>query len=240
MITLFNKTLVIGILILFISIGVNPSTGGIVEKINNPLSNGNTLYVGGSGEGNYTMIQNAIDDASDGDTILVYSGNYKENVVINKHLTLKGIKSENIPIIDGCNTNDVVTITANNCIFEGFQVINSSEKNWSYSGINVMSNNNIIQNNTISYNENGIWIENSDSNTIYGNNFSWNTIGISLAESCKNEISNNIFINNVHGILAISYSDYNVFLNNIIDGNGIQLSQSSYNEITMIFLLIWR
>jgi len=34
---------------------------------------GNILYVGGDGEGNYTNIQDAINDAKDGDTIFVYS-----------------------------------------------------------------------------------------------------------------------------------------------------------------------
>ena len=41
-----------------------------------PISNDNTLYVGGSGEGNYTKIQDAIDDASDGDIVFVYNGTY--------------------------------------------------------------------------------------------------------------------------------------------------------------------
>jgi len=36
--------------------------------------NGNTLYVGGSGPNNYTKIQDAIDNASNGDTVFVYSG----------------------------------------------------------------------------------------------------------------------------------------------------------------------
>jgi len=37
-----------------------------------PISNGKTLYVGGTGEDNYTTIQDAIDDASEGDTVFVY------------------------------------------------------------------------------------------------------------------------------------------------------------------------
>ena len=151
--------------------------------------------------------------------------------MIYKQLTLKGIELEDVPIIDGCNIDDVVTITANNCIFAGFEVRNSSEIKWTYSGISVTSNNNVLKNNTIHDNENGIWIEDSENNVMYNNNLKWNTIGISLAESYGNAIFNNRFINNTLGIHALSHSNNNIFLNNIIDGNGFQLSQSSNNKI---------
>jgi hypothetical protein len=44
------------------------------------------LYVGGTGEGNYSRIQDAIDDAVDGDTVFVYddSSPYYEHIRINK------------------------------------------------------------------------------------------------------------------------------------------------------------
>jgi len=40
------------------------------------LASSKTLYVGGNGVGNYSSIQDAIDSASDGDTVYVYSGIY--------------------------------------------------------------------------------------------------------------------------------------------------------------------
>lgn len=42
---------------------------------------GKTLYVGGSGPGNYTTIQSAINESSNGDTVFVYSGIYYDNVI---------------------------------------------------------------------------------------------------------------------------------------------------------------
>jgi len=72
---------------------------------------GITLYVGGSGPGNYTRIQDAIDDASDGDTVFVYSGIYYENIIINKTISLEG-ENRDKPVIDGDKHNDVVTIAS--------------------------------------------------------------------------------------------------------------------------------
>ena len=53
-------------------------------------ASGTILYVGGTGFGNYTRIQDAIDNASDGFTIFVYNGTYYENIIVEKEIILKG------------------------------------------------------------------------------------------------------------------------------------------------------
>ena len=63
-----KKLLVVGIILLLVGVSI-PSTGRVMEQPSTVSSDGNTLYVGGSGEGNYTRIQDAINDASDGDTV---------------------------------------------------------------------------------------------------------------------------------------------------------------------------
>ncbi len=60
---------------------------------------GNTLYVGGSGPDNYTSIQDAINNASNGDTIFVYSGRYYEDIYIWKNINLIG-EDRNTTIIE--------------------------------------------------------------------------------------------------------------------------------------------
>jgi parallel beta-helix repeat protein len=96
---IFRKTLVLIIIALFISMSVVPSNAIklVVEKPSIMSSINNTLYVGGNGPGNYTSIQDAIDNASDGDTIFVYNGVYSR-IIVNKKLTIIGEDKENSKI----------------------------------------------------------------------------------------------------------------------------------------------
>jgi hypothetical protein len=68
---IMRKRLTIGIILLFVGTCISLVTAQDMEK-SLPTSKGSWLYVGGSGPGNYTRIQDAIDDASDGDSVFVY------------------------------------------------------------------------------------------------------------------------------------------------------------------------
>ena len=82
---------------------------------------GNTLYVGGSGPGNYTSIQDAINDANDGDTVFVYNGLYFEHIVIFKTIDLIG-ENRNTTIIDGGESGTVIRVSVDWVNITGFTV----------------------------------------------------------------------------------------------------------------------
>ena len=72
-----------------------------------PTSGGTWLYVGGSGLKNYTRIQDAIDNASEGDTVYVYSGWYNESIDIKKSIVVCG-EDRNTTFIVGENQSEIV------------------------------------------------------------------------------------------------------------------------------------
>ena len=71
----------------------------------------------------YNTIQSAIDDADNGNTILVSNGTYNENVDVTKSLSIIG-ENKNTTIIDGGGAGNVVAIEANNVNISGFTIKN--------------------------------------------------------------------------------------------------------------------
>ncbi len=206
-------------------------------------SNGNILYVGGSGMNNYTKIQDAINNATDGDTIFVYddSSPYYENIVIYKSINLIG-ENKNTTVIDGSKRGDVVNIIANKVNVSGFEIKNSGIE-WGDIGIEINSDCVVVFGNIITNNGYGIGLFHSSNNTISQCNISDNRwIGVSLEDSFNNYISENIISSNnaegwaiiVSGI-GLDHSSGNVICGNTVSDNkwkGIWLKESSDNIIS--------
>ena len=100
-----KKVISFGIIMLFLSTCF--STTATTDKSNNyPSFGGNILYVGGSGPGNYSTIQAAVENASDGDTVFVYHGFYpqeydiKGSIDITKSINLVG-EEKHTTIVNG-------------------------------------------------------------------------------------------------------------------------------------------
>jgi uncharacterized membrane protein len=84
----------------------------VMDKISDTVQGGNGIIVDVNGNGNYTNIQWAIDNATIGDTIYIWDGFYSENVIVNKSVTIVG-NGTTKTTVDGSFAGDVFNITAN-------------------------------------------------------------------------------------------------------------------------------
>jgi len=230
-----KRILSIGLAILMIfSISIPISFGTKVELKNNNINpsfsgfiNSNTLYVGGDGPGNYTKIQDAINDANFGDTVFVFNGTYYENIVVNKSINLIG-ENKNITVIDGSNIVDTVNINIDRVSISEFTIQHGNEK-----AIIINSRDNIIKNNIITLNGYGISIEGDfHNNSIINNNISFNYLGIQIFKSSYNIISGNIITSHENCGIFLGESKYNNISSNNISKCGIGIKSqwdSGYN-----------
>jgi parallel beta-helix repeat protein len=214
----------------------------------------NTITVDDSGGANYTSIQDAVNNANDGDTILVYTGTYTENVDVKKRLIIKSDSGNpDDTIVQAADPDDhVFHVTADNVIISGFRVTGANNYGIRLEGVeecavinNIASDNrygigiedsdhNDLNNNTANANEwNGIILRHSRYNTLNNNNVSKNRVGIYVHSSQYNELSNNNASNNSVGIEQ-ALSDNNKLKGNIASKNrcGIFLYKCNKNEIT--------
>jgi len=221
------------------------------------LPDSEIITVDDDGDEEYLSINEAIDAANPGTIIFVYSGVYTENLIVNKHLLLVGMKDEgeDIPIINSVNSSDdTITIDADNCIIYGFKIFSPGD--YKKAGIKINSNNNLIEkniilngsffgillnqtennrisNNTIYNNNWGVKLSYSNKNFITKNNFQNNWIGNYLHCSSENIIEENNFVNNYYGIASMYQSNSNNFIkNNFYDNDyGLDLWKSNSNNI---------
>jgi len=221
-----RKIITLGIMLLFLGMTISSSTGLYLEKQSTIATfDGNTLYVGGSGPNNYTRIQDAIDDASDGDAVFVYNGTYYapkyERINVDNSISLMG-EDRNTTVIDGGEYNfATISILTNHVNIKGFTILGSIKIEANYTSIsgNIISitrwecvrilsllnatyHDNIITNNLMLSNASGIVIYNSHNNIISNNKIDSGGPGYS-------------------GILLSSSSDNSIISGNIIRNNGI-------------------
>jgi len=223
-----ERILTVGVAVLLLIISFS---GCIDEK-------SKLIYVDDDGEADYTQIQNAINNASDGDTIFVYNGIYFEALVINKSINLIG-ESKDKTIIDCQKSNEinqtnVILINADNCTIKELKIIGPGTSS-EMVGININTSNNTISNNIILKNQKGVYIgRDSKNNNVSRNTISNNLYGIATSFSDNNIISkNNISLSSFYGIY-LSVSDNNIIFDNTVSYSnfyGMRIKASENNKV---------
>ncbi|WP_340820700.1 S-layer protein domain-containing protein [Methanolobus sp. WCC4] len=198
-----------------------------------------TMKVDWNGTGDHMSIQAAIDNASSGDSIVVMPGNYTENLLVDRSVSIfseSGNPADTV-IQPFDLTEKLITINSDNVVVNGFTVTgaNASKAIFLYE-----SSGCLIENNIVSSNKYGIYLNNSDNNevvnnTLLSNNFiglclfesddnsvrstysSGNFIGFDLVSSCNNVLSDNTLESDgAYGIYFHQYSHDNSIMNNNI------------------------
>lgn len=166
-------------------------------------------------------ITSLIAAASPGDTVVVPPGTYREQLVIDKQVTLIG---EGRPVIDGGGTGDVVVITADGVTIRGF-VIEGSGTNVSDepTAVRLRGNNAIVEDNIIRNVLYGVTLIESEGHTVKNNQISSIDVfsterrghGIYLYSTKDNRIEDNVITRTKDGIF-LGFAEFNTIERNTV------------------------
>jgi parallel beta-helix repeat protein len=171
-----------------------------------------TLFVHAAGLMTITVpddfgtIQAAVNAARDGDTVVVRSGTYPEEVVVNRSITLTGEGMPQVQPSGGIG----FAVTSSSCRLEGFAVTGGAY------GIRMLADEAHVEDNRLSANGIGIHVDDADGTVLYNN-------------TCEDNSAGGIYLN-----LATGSKIFNNTCTGTIGGEGyygIFLEDSSGNEL---------
>jgi nitrous oxidase accessory protein len=192
----------------------------------------------------YNTIQGAVDHASSGDTVFVWSGTYTESVSINKSLSLIGENKDKTLILgDWRLGGTVVLVNHDGVTVKGFTIQSVADNTHGNSirGVHLLHVRNCnVSDCVLLGNGLGIWLYESSGNIIEDNlvngQFSSGRAplsGIQLDESAYNRVLGNTVTDNAVGV-TLSTSFGNNVTGNFLTNNysGISVNSSNNNTIT--------
>lgn len=217
---LFKKVAAFLLFQIFIPACLNVPIHQYVSNIPQTSSTFNShpvLYV----PGNYSKIQEAIENAVEGTIIYVDEGIYYEYLTIKKTVYLIGVVNKTI--LFNVNGQVSIKIIANNVVVSGF-IVNTSLP--ASDGIYVFrSNCVVVRDNVIVNHRNGIYLRYSSNNLLENNLVMRNDIGIHIYDSTNNTLRSNIMIKNMINIRIwgspLSHFRHSIDETNKVDGKSV-------------------
>lgn len=207
-------------------------------------------------------IQEGIILASEGDTVFVKKGIYREvNIIIDKGIVLLG---ENMPIIDGEDRGEIIKIVSDNVTVDGFRIINvGTSYTADYAAVRVIKKDSfLIQNLELEKLFFGIYLEKADNGKVLNNKIRGDAVneynsgngiqlwyckgvevrgnnvqrvrdGIYLEFSDNILISHNVSKNNLRYGLHFMFSNHDVYEYNTFENNGAGVAVMFSKSIEM-------
>jgi parallel beta-helix repeat protein len=229
-------------IVVFVIIGLTLSINAVGKQISTSNTNNQRLVVDKNGQGDYTSIQKAIDNALSGTTIFVKNGEYSEIIEIKKQISLVGenkdstiinpISQKNkyavhlgapsvrITSLSICNGAPGLYTSAVRITASGIEVRNCNIYDTPV-GIAIWTSNNVVDSCYFSgCPDEGVVLLGTDYSECKGNKitrcvFNNNCDGIEMQHASSNIIENCEFYENTHsGIDAITSSNDNNIISN--------------------------
>jgi parallel beta-helix repeat protein len=182
----------------------------------------------------FPTIQEAINNASDGDTILVLNGTYYENVVVNKSVSIVG-ESRGTAIIDGNNnTTPVMSVKADNTSISKLCLRNASGGG---QGILVQDSLNVVITHNLVYSTTFGIIVQGCSNTTVSDNTLTDNYGHGLELGWSNDVdvlNNSVSENSNEGIYVYDCQNCSIE-GNTVSGNhwsGVLIQSGNDNMLS--------
>ena len=167
-------------------------------------------------QADFTRIQDAVDAAAPGDSVMIYAGSYRENVKLNKPLALKGVGVYPGAVTIDRNEADrfVIEIGSPNCTVEWVGIRNTAGASPHGEVFGMWGRGtgfNVIRKTIVQECYTGIYLRDKDIGVPpWGNRV--------RIRANHNLITGNVIVSNSNGLHLIG--DENVVRDNLIDGNG--------------------
>jgi nitrous oxidase accessory protein len=208
-------------------------------------------------------IQNALNIAIDGDTLLIFPGLYKEgNIIINKRVFIIGVS---FPVLDGQHQYEVLSIKSPGVLVQGLKIVHSGISSIEdFAGIKIYNTHDVIirgniledtffgiysqygtnctiEKNSIKANGieeqqsgNGIHCWKSDSMRIIANTISGHRDGIYFEFVTNSIIWRNTSLKNLRYGLHFMFSNNDTYITNIFQQNGAGVAVMFSHHVKMI------